>query len=166
MLPQPAATGDRQQLVFVRRPLAAGHDLLDLRTQDVPDFVPAFPAALAQRGRVEFGSRGLAIGIVIELNELRTPPEQHRVVGIQQQAHSRPQALRPGLRRPQADSPPSRKRASKHPFPRRRRENPQKSRLLIFNIRDDRWRIQSKIAAGTQSPVISAENPQPAVWFR
>ena len=107
MLPQAAAMGDRQQLIFVRCPLAGAHDLLDLRTQDAPDFVPAFPAALAQRGRMEVGPRGLAIGVIIELNELRTPPEQHRVVGIQQQAHSRPQALRPGLRRPQRTSRPA-----------------------------------------------------------
>ena len=107
MLPQPALVSDRQQLVFVRGPLAACHDLLDLRSEDVPDFLPAFPTALAQRGRMEFGSHGLAIGVVVELNELRTPPEQHRVIGVQQQAHGRPQALRPGLGRPQRTGRPA-----------------------------------------------------------
>jgi hypothetical protein len=107
MLPQPALTGDRHQLIFVERSLAAIHHLLDLRTQDAPDFVPAIPAALAQRRGMEVRSRGLAIGVVIELNELRSPPQQHRLMGIQQQAHSRPQALRPGFRRPQRATVPA-----------------------------------------------------------
>ena len=67
---QPAVTRHRNELVLMPGRAAAAHHLLDLRTDDVPDFRPAFPSALTQRARVALGSHGLAIGVVIELNEL------------------------------------------------------------------------------------------------
>ena len=48
---QPAVTRHRHELVLVPGRAAAAHHLLDLRTDDVPDFGPAFPAALAERAR-------------------------------------------------------------------------------------------------------------------
>ena len=95
---QPAMTRHRNELVLMPGRAAAAHHLLDLGADNGPDFLPAFPPALTQRARVPLGSHGLAIGVVIELNELGAPPDEHRVVGIEQDAHRRAQTLRPGLR--------------------------------------------------------------------
>ena len=81
---QPAVARDRDQLVLVPGGAAATHYLLDLRADDVPDLRPAFPSALTERARMALRSHGLAIGVVIELNEFWTPPDEHRVVGVQQ----------------------------------------------------------------------------------
>ena len=124
---QPAVPRHRHQLVLVPGGAAAAHHLLDLRADDVPDFSPAFATALAERARMALGSHRLAIGVVIELNEFRTPPDEHRVVGVEQNSHRRAQALRPVFRRLPADLPTSHGRASTPPSLRRRRENPQNS---------------------------------------
>src|SRR3954467_4755732 len=94
---EPAVSRDRNQLVLVPRRATAAHHLLDLRTDNVPDFSPALPSALAQRAGVALGSHGLAIAVVIELNEPGAPPDEHRMVGIEQDPHGGTQALRPGL---------------------------------------------------------------------
>jgi hypothetical protein len=94
---QLAVTRDRNELVLMPRRAPAAHHLLDLRTDNVPDFGPALPSPLAKRARVALGSHGLAIGVVIELDEIGTPPDEHRVVGIEQNPHRGAQALRPGL---------------------------------------------------------------------
>ena len=97
---EPAVTRDRHQLVLMPGGAAAAHHLFDLGTDDGPDFGPAVAAALAERARVPLRTHGLAVGVVIELDQLRTPPDEHRVVGVEQDAHRRSQALRPGFRRP------------------------------------------------------------------
>ena len=94
---EPAVARHRNELVLVPGRAAAAHHLLDLRTDDRPDLGPAFPSALAERARVALGSHGLAIGVVVELDQFGTPPDEHRVVGIEQDAHRRAQALRPGF---------------------------------------------------------------------
>jgi hypothetical protein len=92
---QPAVTRHRNQLVLMPGGAAAAHDLFDLRADDGPDFRPARAAGLAERARMTLRPHGLAIGIVIELDELRAPPDEHRVVGVEQDAHRGAQALRP-----------------------------------------------------------------------
>ena len=103
---QPAVTRHRHQLVLVPGGAAAAHHLLDLRTDDVPDFSPALAPALAERARMALRSHGLAIGVVVELDEFRTPPDEHRVVGVEQDAHRGAQALRPAFRRSQRSRRP------------------------------------------------------------
>ena len=49
---------------------------LDQRAQDVPDFRPAFLSWPPQKLRV-LGAEDGAIGVVIKLTELRSPPEEH-----------------------------------------------------------------------------------------
>ena len=124
---QPAVPRHRNELVLMPGRAAAAHHLLDLRTDDGPDFSPAFPPALTERARVALGSHGLAIGVVIELDEFGAPPDEHRVVGVEQDPHRGAQALRPGFGRSQRTCRPVIGRASTRPFPRRRRGNPQKS---------------------------------------
>src|SRR5882672_5741213 len=103
---QPAVTRDRNELVLMPGRASAAHHLLDLGTDDLPDFSPALPSALSKRARVALGSHRPAIGIVIELNELTTPPDEHRVVGIEQDPQCGPQTLRPGVRRTQGGCRP------------------------------------------------------------
>ena len=91
-----AVTRHRHQLFFMPGGAAAAHHLFDLRTDDGPDLGPAFPAALAERARVALGPHGLAIGVVIELDEFGAPPDEHRVVGVEHDPHRGAQALRPG----------------------------------------------------------------------
>src|SRR4051812_129847 len=97
---EPAVARHRHQLVLVPGRAAAAHHLLNLRADNGPDFFPAFAARLAQRARVPLRTHGLAIGVVIELDQLGTPPDEHRLVGIEQDAKRGPQALRPAVRRP------------------------------------------------------------------
>ena len=70
---QPAVARHRNELVLVPGRAAAAHHLLDLRTDDGPDFGPAFPPALTERARVALGSHRLAIGVVVELDQLAGP---------------------------------------------------------------------------------------------
>src|SRR6266446_7175099 len=93
-----AVTRDRNELVLMPCRAAAAHHLLDLRTDNVPDFSPALASTLTERAGVALRPHGLAIGVVIELNEIGTPPDEHRVVGIEQNPHRGAQALRPALR--------------------------------------------------------------------
>ena len=69
-------------------------------TNRLPDLGPAFPAALTERARVAFGSHGPAIGIVVELDQFFAPPDEHRVIGVEQDPDRGAQALRPAFRRP------------------------------------------------------------------
>jgi hypothetical protein len=79
-----AVTRHRNELILVPHRAPAAHDLLDLRTDNVPDFSRAFASALAERARVALRSHGLAIGVVVKLDEFGTPPDEHRVVGVEQ----------------------------------------------------------------------------------
>src|ERR1700738_384229 len=97
-LVEPPVTRPRDELVLVPGRGAAAHHLLDLGTDDRPDLGPALPSALAERARMTLGSHGLAIGVVVELDQFGTPPDEHRMVGIEQDAHRRPQTLRPAFR--------------------------------------------------------------------
>src|SRR5712675_415311 len=101
-----AVTRDRNELVLMPRRAPAAHHLLDLRTDNVPDFSPALASTLAKRARVALRPHGLAIGVVIELNEIGAPPDEHRVVGVEQNPHRGAQALRPGLRLPERTARP------------------------------------------------------------
>ncbi|EDP65742.1 hypothetical protein BAL199_02919 [alpha proteobacterium BAL199] len=95
----PAMAGDRNKLVLVpSRPLA-GHDEFDLRADNVPDFLPTLPPALAEGTGVAFRTHRLAVGVVVELDEFRTPENEHRMPGVQDQPDGCAKALRPGLRR-------------------------------------------------------------------
>ena len=125
---------------------------------------PRWPSALGCRS----GSHGLAIGIIIELDEFGTPPDEHRVVGVEQHAHRRAQALRPGLRRPQRTLTTSRRRASKRPFPRRRRESPQNSDLLTLQHEgNDRWHgNQSEISSRNSIAVTGLANARGQESFK
>src|SRR5260370_3959433 len=98
---EPAVTRHRNELLLMPRRASAAHHLLDLGTDNVPDFRPALPSTLTERPQMALGSQGRPIGVVIELNKLRTPPDEHRVVGIEQNAQRGSQALRPGLGLPQ-----------------------------------------------------------------
>src|ERR1041385_2094753 len=103
---EPAMPRHRHELLLMPGGTPAAHDLLDLRTDDRPDFGPAVAAALAERARMPLRAHGLAIGVVIELDQLRTPPDEHRVVGIEQDANGGPKALRPAVRRPDRSGRP------------------------------------------------------------
>src|SRR5581483_7975989 len=80
-----------------RRGLAAKWRL-DHRTDDVPDLGPTLARGLAHRPRMLVpGNR--AVRVVVQLDELRPPPEKHRRVIAEQEAHHRPERVRPRLDR-------------------------------------------------------------------
>src|ERR1700728_1528104 len=43
------------------------------------------------------GPHGLTIAVVIELDEMRSPPDEHRVAGVEQQPQRRAKTLRPTI---------------------------------------------------------------------
>ncbi len=94
----PAMPGDRHQRVFVPGGAAASHDLIDLRTDDIPDLVPDLPGRLAERAGMPLRADRLAVGVIVEAGQIGPPPDIHRVSGVQHQAHGGAQRLRPGRR--------------------------------------------------------------------
>ncbi len=134
---QLAVTRDWNELIFMPGRTAAAHHLLDLATDNVPDFRPAFPSALTERARMAFGTQRPAIGVVIKLDEMRPPPDEHRVVGIEQQPYGRPQTLRPDFRGAQrAGRPVVSPRQCAH-FP-AAGEKIRRTRYIDFHMRNDR----------------------------
>src|SRR6185369_7493339 len=73
-----AVARHRHQLILVPGGAAAVHHLLDLGADDRPDFRPAVAAALTERAGVPLRTHGLTVGVVIELDQFRSPPDEHR----------------------------------------------------------------------------------------
>ena len=44
---------------------------------------PAFATSLPEGARVSLRTHSLTVGIIIELNEFRTPPNEHGMLGVQ-----------------------------------------------------------------------------------
>src|SRR5258708_38218524 len=63
-----AVTRDRNELVLMPRRAPAAHHLLDLRTDNVPDFSPALASTLAKRARAALRPHGLAVGVDLRLH--------------------------------------------------------------------------------------------------
>ncbi len=91
-----AAVHQQRQVLAVGR--VASHGGLDQGRDVVPDFAPDVVEARAQGGRV-LGAQDLRIGVIVEEAELRTPGDEHRELGIQQEADDRTQRLWPIRRR-------------------------------------------------------------------
>src|SRR4029077_6521583 len=89
----------RHQLVLIPgRPLTR-HDVFDLGANDVPYLGPTITAPRSQSARMPFGPHRLAIGIVIELDELWSPPNEHWVTRGENEPHRNSKTLRPRFRR-------------------------------------------------------------------
>src|ERR1700761_6791572 len=94
---QLSVTIDRNQLIFVPAGLTAFHDVVDQRTDDGPDLGPALLSTLAQGRRMLIGTDAWTIRIVIELDQVFPPPEEHGLPGTEKRIHGRKQKLRPPL---------------------------------------------------------------------
>nr|WP_106757496.1 hypothetical protein [Massilia glaciei] len=90
-----AVPGHRHQLVDVPGRAPPLHDRLDLRADDGPDLAPACAPALSQRVRVSLGAHGGAVGVVVELDQVLAPPDEHRMVRGQHQTQGRFEHLGP-----------------------------------------------------------------------
>ena len=75
----PPVAKDRDERVLVPARFRASHDIVDLRPDDGPDLPPAVGAPLAHRRRVFAVSEAGKVRVVVELDEIRAPPEEHRV---------------------------------------------------------------------------------------
>ncbi len=93
-----AVARDRDEGIFLPCGAASGHDLIDLRADDRPDLGPDLTARLAKRRRMALRADRPGIGIVVEAQKVRPPPDIHRVPGIQDQPHGGAQHLGPGFR--------------------------------------------------------------------
>jgi hypothetical protein len=92
-----AVAKDRHELIFVPTGLATRHDGFDLRPDDRPDFLPAFPAGLTERARVFVFADAGSIGVVVELHEVITPPEKHGMPRCQHGVNDNEQSFGPGI---------------------------------------------------------------------
>jgi molybdopterin converting factor subunit 1 len=86
---------DGDELVFVPGGFAGGHDGVDLRTDDRPDLRPAVDAALAEGAGMLVGSDAGAVGVVVELDEVFAPPEEHGIAGGEEGVDSDQQDVGP-----------------------------------------------------------------------
>jgi hypothetical protein len=59
--------------------LAAVHYSFDLGSDDVPYLLPALSSRLPKRARMFVFANAGAICVVVKLDELVAPPEEHRV---------------------------------------------------------------------------------------
>src|SRR5579883_614439 len=84
----------QQQLVLRPRGLASRQHALEHRPDDVPYLRPAFLAPLSQRFWM-FLAKNRFIGIIIELDQFRPPPDQHREMRRQTDTDGGAQTLRP-----------------------------------------------------------------------
>ena len=104
---EPAIALDGQVLVLMPCRALASHDERDLRSDGLPDISPEFPSARPERAGMAFTrSKAWTVRIVVELHELRSPPEKHRVPGHEHRADHRAQALRPATDRPERSARP------------------------------------------------------------
>ena len=93
---EPTVALDGQILVFVPCGVAPRHHLIDLRTDCNPAVTPELAAACAEGPRVPATApQDVPVVVVVELDELGPPPEEHRVSRGEHDANGCPQALRP-----------------------------------------------------------------------
>src|SRR6185312_7038019 len=74
-----AVAEDGDELVLMPTGLAMGHNGFDLRPDDGPDFTPAVCSTLAQGAGVFVFTDAGSIAVVVELDEVFTPPQKHGV---------------------------------------------------------------------------------------
>ena len=93
LLEKPAAMDQQRQVLAPgRRP--SGERPLDHRPDGRPDLGPALASGLAHRGRM-LGAEDGPERVIIELHQLRAPPEAQGEAVAQDQAHHGPERLRP-----------------------------------------------------------------------
>ncbi len=100
---------EQQQRLVPGRPPRGQHGV-DPRTDVVPDLRPHLARRSAQRPRVLAAQRVASVGVVAEERQLLPPGHPHREPRREQDAHGRPQALRPAGRRPQGSRGPVHRR--------------------------------------------------------
>ncbi len=93
----PLPASDRDEMVFMPGGITSGQHRFDLRAEDGPDLGPAVADSLSQGAGVPVGAQPPTVVVVIELNQLRTPPYEHRVAGVEQHSDGGAQTPRPTL---------------------------------------------------------------------
>jgi hypothetical protein len=96
---QPAVSNDGHKLILMPACLAPRHDRFDLREDDRPDFRPAIFALLPQGPRMLALTEARPVSVVIKLDKVFAPPQEHRVARVQQGIYSVQQYLRPSINR-------------------------------------------------------------------
>src|SRR3712207_3885968 len=96
MLPAPVPEHGYERFLVPGR-LTARHDLLDLRTHNLPDVSPVAPSTPPQSERAPSGALGGGTGVIVELDQLPAPPDHHWLANAEDQPHRNAQALWPGL---------------------------------------------------------------------
>ncbi len=94
-----AVAGQRDQAVLVPGTGSVAHDALDVRSDQVPGLFPAGTAGLAEGGRMALRAQSVAVAVVIELDQLVAPPDEHRVIARQQQPQQGLQGRGPAVGR-------------------------------------------------------------------
>ena len=88
---------DGDELVFVPAGLTAGHDRFDLRADDGPNLGPALFSTLAESAGVLVLADAGTVSIVIKLDVLFAPPEEHGMAGAEDGVDGGDEGLRPLL---------------------------------------------------------------------
>lgn len=98
---------DGDEVVFVPRRLPARHHPLDLRADDGPDVRPELRATHSQRPRVAPTlPERRTVGVVVDLDQVSPPPEEHRVPRGEHDADGGAQARGPALDGPERGGGP------------------------------------------------------------
>jgi len=86
---EPPVAKDRDERVLAPARFRASHDVVDLRPDDGPDLTPAVGATLAHGRWVFAVPEAGKIRVVVELNEVRAPPQKHRLARMEKDADDR-----------------------------------------------------------------------------
>src|ERR1700712_2167259 len=75
-------TCNRDKPFFIPSRSFALHDIFDLWPDDAPDFCPTIATVLPQCARMALWPQRLAIRVVVELNQIWSVPDKHRMACI------------------------------------------------------------------------------------
>src|SRR5882724_1419334 len=96
LLTIPGAVGRKEEVVGEGR-VAPPQRTLEHRSDDVPDVEPALASGSPQGTRVLAGAEYRTVGVVVERDQLRPPPDHHRDRGAEAEAECAPQGGRPAF---------------------------------------------------------------------
>src|SRR5579863_2660933 len=92
---EPSVAEDGYELILVPTGFTPRHHRLNFRADDVPDFRPAFSPSLAKRGWMFAFAKTGAVRIVIKLDHLLSPPQEHGMARRQQSVDGDEESVRP-----------------------------------------------------------------------
>ncbi len=93
-----AIAKDGDELIFVPGGFSLVQDEIQAELDVIPDLGPAFASGLTESGGVaDAGAEGGTVGVVVELDGVRTPPKKHGVMRGEEEIYAGEEGIVPGV---------------------------------------------------------------------